>query len=100
AHAHSLGIPGLVTDHPLPGGTLSAAEAIANPNLRDCDFPSKSLAGVGVAFYLRLALRTFVRENGWFDSLGIHAPNPVGRIELVVLLTIGCGVPSDANDRN
>lgn len=58
-HAHALGIPVLVTDHHLPGETLPAAEAIVNPNLRDCDFPSKSLAGVGVAFYLMLALRTF-----------------------------------------
>jgi single-stranded DNA-specific DHH superfamily exonuclease len=57
-HAHALGIPVLVTDHHLPGETLPAAEAIINPNLRDCDFPSKSLAGVGVAFYLMLALRT------------------------------------------
>lgn len=58
-HARSLGIPVIVTDHHLPGETLPAAEAIINPNLRDCNFPSKSLAGVGVAFYLMLALRTF-----------------------------------------
>ncbi len=56
-HAHALGIPVLVTDHHLPGETLPAAEAIVNPNLRDCDFPSKSLAGVGVAFYLKIANR-------------------------------------------
>ncbi len=49
-HAHALGIPVLVTDHHLPGETLPAAEAIVNPNLRDCDFPSKSLAGVGWRF--------------------------------------------------
>lgn len=66
--AHELGIPVLVTDHHLPGDTLPAAEAIINPNLRDCDFPSKSLAGVGVAFYLMLALRTRLRDNGWFES--------------------------------
>ena len=48
-HAHALGIPVLVTDHPA-GDSLPAAEAIINPNLRDCEFPSKSLAGVGVAF--------------------------------------------------
>ena len=68
-HAHALGIPVLVTDHHLPGETLPAAEAIINPNLRDCDFPSKSLAGVGVAFYLMLALRTLLRDKGWFESL-------------------------------
>jgi single-stranded-DNA-specific exonuclease len=61
----------LVTDHHLPGETLPAAEAIVNPNLRDCDFPSKSLAGVGVAFYLMLALRTFLRDKGWFEARGI-----------------------------
>jgi single-stranded-DNA-specific exonuclease len=66
-HAHALGIPVLVTDHHLPGETLPDAEAIINPNLRDCDFPSKSLAGVGVAFYLMLALRTLLRDKGWFD---------------------------------
>ena len=49
-HAHALGIPVLVTDHHLPGEMLPAAEAIVNPNLRDCDFPSKSLAGVGWRF--------------------------------------------------
>ena len=74
-HAHALGIPVLVTDHHLPGDTLPAAEAIINPNLRDCDFPSKSLAGVGVAFYLMLALRTLLRDKGWFESRGIAVPN-------------------------
>lgn len=66
--AHALGIPVVVTDHHLPGETLPAAEAIVNPNLRDCDFPSKSLAGVGVAFYLMLALRTFLRDKNWFEE--------------------------------
>jgi single-stranded-DNA-specific exonuclease len=73
--AHELGIPVLVTDHHLPGETLPAAEAIINPNLRDCEFPSKSLAGVGVAFYLMLALRTLLREKGWFEARGIAMPN-------------------------
>ncbi|MCO9667046.1 hypothetical protein KU406_23525, partial [Salmonella enterica subsp. enterica serovar Montevideo] len=45
------------------------------PNLRDCEFPSKSLAGVGVAFYLMLALRTFLRDKGWFDERNIAPPN-------------------------
>jgi len=81
--AHSLGIPVLVTDHHLPGDTLPAAEAIINPNLRDCAFPSKSLAGVGVAFYLMLALRTKLRDKGWFEAQGIAPPNlvlPLARV--------------------
>lgn len=98
-HAHALGIPVLVTDHHLPGDTLPAAEAIVNPNLRDCDFPSKSLAGVGVAFYLMLALRTFLRDNGWFEARGISAPNLAELLDLVALGTVADVVPLDANNR-
>lgn len=68
--ASELSIPVLITDHHLPGETVPAAAAIINPNLRDCDFPSKSLAGVGVAFYLMLALRAFLRDKNWFASQG------------------------------
>lgn len=93
------GIPVLVTDHHLPGETLPAAEAIVNPNLRDCDFPSKSLAGVGVAFYLMLALRTFLRDKGWFDARGIPAPNLAELLDLVALGTVADVVPLDANNR-
>ncbi|KLF03617.1 single-stranded-DNA-specific exonuclease RecJ [Klebsiella aerogenes] len=98
-HAHKLGIPVLVTDHHLPGDTLPAAEAIVNPNLRDCDFPSKSLAGVGVAFYLMLALRTFLRDHGWFEARGIAAPNLAEQLDLVALGTVADVVPLDANNR-
>ena len=97
--AHALGIPVLVTDHHLPGDTLPAAEAIINPNLRDCEFPSKSLAGVGVAFYLMLALRTFLRDKGWFDARGIPAPNLAELLDLVALGTVADVVPLDANNR-
>ncbi|WP_312079007.1 single-stranded-DNA-specific exonuclease RecJ [Leclercia sp.] len=97
--AHELGIPVLVTDHHLPGDTLPAAEAIINPNLRDCDFPSKSLAGVGVAFYLMLALRTRLRDNGWFESQGIAVPNLAEFLDLVALGTVADVVPLDANNR-
>lgn len=97
--AHALGIPVLVTDHHLPGDTLPAAEAIINPNLRDCAFPSKSLAGVGVAFYLMLALRTHLRDRGWFESQGIAVPNLAELLDLVALGTVADVVPLDANNR-
>lgn len=97
--AHALGIPVLVTDHHLPGDTLPDAEAIINPNLRDCDFPSKSLAGVGVAFYLMLALRTHLRDKGWFEAQGIAIPNLAELLDLVALGTVADVVPLDANNR-
>jgi len=97
--AHALGIPVLVTDHHLPGDSLPAAEAIINPNLRDCEFPSKSLAGVGVAFYLMLALRTFLRDKGWFEERGIAPPNLADLLDLVALGTVADVVPLDANNR-
>ncbi|QNQ21814.1 single-stranded-DNA-specific exonuclease RecJ [Kosakonia sp. SMBL-WEM22] len=97
--AHELGIPVVVTDHHLPGDTLPEAEAIVNPNLRGCDFPSKSLAGVGVAFYLMLALRAFLRDNGWFEARGIAMPNLAELLDLVALGTVADVVPLDANNR-
>ncbi|MBB1202842.1 single-stranded-DNA-specific exonuclease RecJ [Enterobacteriaceae bacterium 89] len=97
--AHALGIPVLVTDHHLPGDTLPAAEALVNPNLRDCDFPSKSLAGVGVAFYLMLALRSYLRDKGWFEAQGIAIPNLAELLDLVALGTVADVVPLDANNR-
>ncbi|EBM9612993.1 single-stranded-DNA-specific exonuclease RecJ [Salmonella enterica subsp. enterica serovar Heidelberg] len=99
AHAKTLGIPVIVTDHHLPGDTLPDAEAIINPNLRDCEFPSKSLAGVGVAFYLMLALRTFLRDKGWFDERSIAPPNLAELLDLVALGTVADVVPLDANNR-
>ncbi|EBT7754429.1 single-stranded-DNA-specific exonuclease RecJ [Salmonella enterica subsp. diarizonae serovar 61:k:1,5,7] len=99
AHAKTLGLPVIVTDHHLPGDTLPDAEAIINPNLRDCEFPSKSLAGVGVAFYLMLALRTFLRDKGWFDERGIVPPNLAELLDLVALGTVADVVPLDANNR-
>ncbi|PWD07083.1 single-stranded-DNA-specific exonuclease RecJ [Salmonella enterica subsp. enterica serovar Anatum] len=99
AHAKTLGIPVIVTDHHLPGDTLPEAEAIINPNLRDCEFPSKSLAGVGVAFYLMLALRTFLRDKEWFDERNIAPPNLAELLDLVALGTVADVVPLDANNR-
>jgi len=96
--AHEKGIPVVITDHHLPGEKLPAAEAIVNPNLADCEFPSRSLAGVGVAFYLMLALRAHLRDQGWFEQ-GIAAPNLAELLDLVALGTVADVVPLDANNR-
>ncbi|EMF5055222.1 single-stranded-DNA-specific exonuclease RecJ [Serratia marcescens] len=97
--AHAKGIQVLVTDHHLPGETLPAAEAIVNPNLRGCAFPSKSLAGVGVAFYLMLALRARLRDSGWFEQRTLAMPNLAELLDLVALGTVADVVPLDANNR-
>lgn len=96
--AHQHGIPVLVTDHHLPGETLPAAEAIVNPNLSDSDFPSRALAGVGVAFYLMLALRAHLRTQNWFSD-GRSEPNLAEWLDLVALGTVADVVPLDANNR-
>lgn len=96
--AHQKGIPVLITDHHLPCDTLPAAEAIVNPNLADCNFPSRALAGVGVAFYLMLALRAHLREQGWFSDAR-PMPNLAEWLDLVALGTVADVVPLDANNR-
>jgi single-stranded-DNA-specific exonuclease len=98
-HAHALGISVLVTDHHLPGETLPNADAMVNPNLVDCPFPSKSLAGVGVAFYLMLVLCSHLKAKGWFESRGIAMPKIVEFLDLVALGTVADVVPLDANNR-
>ncbi|MBS6033715.1 MAG: single-stranded-DNA-specific exonuclease RecJ [Pantoea sp.] len=96
--AHQHGIPVLITDHHLPGETLPAAEAIVNPNLADCNFPSRALAGVGVAFYLMLALRAYLRTQGWFGTTRSE-PNLAELLDLVALGTVADVVPLDVNNR-
>lgn len=91
------GVKVLITDHHLPPETLPAADAIVNPNLNGCTFPSKSLAGVGVAFYVMLALRTKLREMGRFD--GKTQPNFTEFLDIVALGTIADVVPLDQNNR-
>ena len=98
-HAHALGISVLVTDHHLPGETLPDADAMVNPNLADCPFPSKSLAGVGVAFYLMLVLCNHLKAKGWFESRGIAVPKIVEFLDLVALGTVADVVPLDTNNR-
>src|SRR3954464_14361402 len=68
ARARALGIATLITDHHLPGAELPQAECIVNPNQPGCEFPSKALAGVGVMFYVVLALRTELRKRDFFKD--------------------------------
>ncbi|MFH7423285.1 single-stranded-DNA-specific exonuclease RecJ, partial [Pseudomonas syringae pv. tagetis] len=73
--AKAAGLQLLVTDHHLPGHELPAADAIDNPNQPGCTFPRKSLAGVGVIFYVLMALRARLRETGWIESSQRAQPN-------------------------
>ncbi|UUD63393.1 single-stranded-DNA-specific exonuclease RecJ [Pseudomonas seleniipraecipitans] len=98
AAAKAAGLKVLVTDHHLPGNELPAADAIVNPNQPGCTFPSKSLAGVGVIFYVLLALRTRLRELGWFTAERPE-PNLGELLDLVALGSVADVVPLDANNR-
>jgi single-stranded-DNA-specific exonuclease len=96
ARAAQLGIATLITDHHLPGAELPAAACIVNPNQPGCDFPSKALAGVGVMFYVMVALRAELRERNLLEqeiNLGTLT-------DLVALGTVADVVPLDANNRN
>jgi len=97
--ARSLGMQVIITDHHLPGRELPQADAIVNPNQHVCGFPSKSLAGVGVVFYVMAALRSALRESGWFASAGIAEPNLAGLLDLVALGTVADVVALDRNNR-
>lgn len=99
AASKAAGIGVLVTDHHLPGRELPDAEAIVNPNQPGCDFPSKNLAGVGVIFYLMSALRSALRDQGWFAQKGIPEPNMGNYLDLVALGTVADVVPLDSNNR-
>ncbi len=99
AAAQQRGIQVLVTDHHLPGRQLPAADAIVNPNQPGCPFPSKNLAGVGVAFYLLSALRLRLRERGWFEAQQIGEPRMADWLDLVALGTVADVVPLDKNNR-
>lgn len=99
AAAKQQGIKVLITDHHLPGKQLPAADAIVNPNNVGDSFPSKSLAGVGVAFYVMLALRARLREHGWFAKQAIAEPKLAQYLDLVALGTVADVVPLDRNNR-
>ncbi|WP_199152780.1 single-stranded-DNA-specific exonuclease RecJ [Chromobacterium sp. ASV23] len=94
--ARARGIEVLVTDHHLPGDTLPDA-LIVNPNQPGCEFPSKNLAGVGVMFYVLMALRVEMRRRGVFDEK--TQPNLGELLDLVALGTVADVVRLDRNNR-
>ena len=97
--AKAFGMKVLVTDHHLPGAELPNADAIVNPNLVGDEFPSKALAGVGVMFYVLMALRSRLREKGWFAQQGIAEPNLAQLLDLVALGTVADVVTLDRVNR-
>lgn len=98
AHAQSLGIDVLITDHHLPADTLPSC-IIVNPNQPDCPFPSKSLAGVGVIYYLLIALRVLLREKNYFHTAMLPEPNLINLLDLVAVGTVADVVSLDQNNR-
>ena len=98
-NAKQSGIKVLITDHHLAGELLPNADAIVNPNQPDDQFPSKNLAGVGVVFYLLLALRSHLREKNWFNDNHIEEPNLAHYLDIVALGTVADVVQLDRNNR-
>lgn len=98
AAAREAGINVVVTDHHLAGSELPEANAIVNPNQPGCNFPSKNLAGVGVIFYVMLAVRASLRKAGYFTEQ-LPEPNMAQLLDLVALGTVADVVPLDENNR-
>ncbi|MCF7982611.1 MAG: single-stranded-DNA-specific exonuclease RecJ [Pseudomonadales bacterium] len=99
ATAKQAGIRVLITDHHLAGSQLPDADAIVNPNQPGCTFAGKNTAGVGVIFYVMIALRTELRNSGWFDKQALSEPNLADYLDLVALGTVADVVPLDLNNR-
>ena len=97
--ANAAGIAVLITDHHIAPSHLPAAQAILNPNQPGCEFPSKCIAGVGVTFYLMLALRSHLRSLNWFKKSNLEEPNLANQLDLVALGTIADVVALDRNNR-
>jgi single-stranded-DNA-specific exonuclease len=97
--AKESGIKVLVTDHHLPGDHLPDADAIVNPNLADEKFPSGNIAGVGVIFYVLMALRAKLREQQWFEKQNIKEPNLAQLLDYVALGTVADVVALDQVNR-
>ena len=98
-HAKAKGLEVIVTDHHLPGDSLPPADAIVNPNQPGCTFPSKNLAGVGVAFYIMLALKAELQQRGYFQTAGIAPPNLATLLDIVAIGTVADVVVLDKNNR-
>jgi single-stranded-DNA-specific exonuclease len=99
SHANQLGIDVVVTDHHLSGAQLPDAHAIVNPNQPGDEFESKCIAGVGVIFYVLLALRATLKDRGWFEKQNIKSPNMANYLDLVALGTVADVVQLDKNNR-
>lgn len=99
AQAKALGMKVVITDHHLAGHALPEADAIVNPNQPGDAFASKNLAGVGVIFYVMLALRAHLRQMGWYQQRNIPEPNMAEFLDLVALGTVADVVPLDHNNR-
>lgn len=99
ARANSHGIDVVVTDHHLPGAELPDACAIVNPNQPGCEFIAKSTCGVGVIFYVMIALRRALQKAGWFEQRGLPVPNLGVLLDLVALGTVADVVPLEHNNR-
>ena len=97
--AKSMGYKVVITDHHLPAKQLPNADAIINPNQVGCEFPSKSLAGVGVAFYLMLAVKSELLKKQYFVEKQLTEPNLTELLDLVALGTVADVVPLDENNR-
>lgn len=97
--ANRAGIKVLITDHHIAPKQLPKAQAIVNPNQPDCGFASKCIAGVGVIFYVMLALRAHLREINWFQEKKIEEPNLAHQLDLVALGTVADVVAFDRNNR-
>jgi single-stranded-DNA-specific exonuclease len=97
--AKDLGMKVVVTDHHLPGQVLPEADAIVNPNQVGCEFLSKNLAGVGVAFYVMLAVKAKLQAENWFTQKNIAVPNLANYLDIVALGTVADVVPLDENNR-
>ena len=99
AAAKSAGIKVLITDHHLAGSQLPDADAIVNPNQPGCGFAGKNTAGVGVIFYVMIALRAQLRMLNWFEQQLLPEPNLADYLDLVALGTVADVVPLDRNNR-
>ena len=97
--AKAQGCKVIVTDHHLPSKTLPDADAIINPNQLGDEFPSKNLAGVGVIFYLMLAVKTALQKQNYFEKNQLTTPNLTKLLDLVALGTVADVVPLDHNNR-